>query len=130
MTGCPQLLVVRRRYWELIAEGMSSTDAGVAVGVSNTVGSRWFRMLGGVNPRMQDPRGQKRPRLTHDEREQIMVGTSRGESIRSMAHRLGRAPSTIMREINRNGRCREAPGRYRAKHRFGARRAGWDAKSA
>jgi IS30 family transposase len=79
---------------------------------------------------MQDPRGQKRPRLTHDEREQIMVGTSRGESIRSMAHRLGRAPSTIMREINRNGRCREAPGRYRAKHRFGARRAGWDAKSA
>jgi IS30 family transposase len=129
MTGCPQLLSVRRRYWELVAEGMSWVDAGAAVGVSNTVGSRWFRMLGGVNPRIQDPLGQKRPRLTHDEREQIMVGTSRGESIRSIAHRLKRAPSTIMREINRNGRSREAPGRYRAKYRFGARQAGWDAKS-
>lgn len=129
MTGCAQLLLVRRRFWELIAEGMSSADAGVAVGVSNTVGSRWFRMLGGVNPRIQDPQGQKRPRLTHDEREQIMVATSRGESIRSIADRLTRAPSTIMREIDRNGRSREAAGRYRAKYRFGARRAGWDAKS-
>ncbi|MDT7757531.1 MAG: hypothetical protein QOH27_3429, partial [Mycobacterium sp.] len=67
-------------------------------------------MLGGVNPLIQDPHGQKRPRLSHDEREQIMVGTSRGESIRSIAHRLKRAPSTIMREINKNGCSREAPG--------------------
>jgi IS30 family transposase len=58
-----------------------------------------------------------------------MIGTSRGETIRSMARRLQRAPSTIMREIDKNGRCREAPGRYRAKYRFGARRAGWDAAS-
>jgi IS30 family transposase len=86
-------------------------------------------MLGGVNPLIQDPHGQKRPRLSHDEREQIMVGTSQGESIRSIAHRLKRAPSTIMREINKNGCSREAPGRYRAKYRFGARQAGWDAKS-
>ena len=58
-----------------------------------------------------------------------MIGTSRGESIRSIADRLGRAASTIMHEINNNGRCREAAGRYRALHRFGANRGGWDAKS-
>ena len=46
-----------------------------------------------------------------------------------MARRLDRAPSTIMREIDKNGRCAGAMGRYRARHRFGADRGGWDAKS-
>jgi hypothetical protein len=46
--------------------------------------------------------------------------TARGESIQSLARWLGRAPSTILREADHNGRCRQAPGRYRAKYRFGA----------
>ena len=129
MTGEPQLLAVQRRYWELIATGLSSEDAGVSVGVSATCGSKWFRSFGGVNPRWPEPRGQRRPRLSADEREQIMIGTAQGESIRSMAARLGRAPSTIMREIAHNGVMRGHVGRYRAGYRFGARRAGWDAKS-
>ncbi|BCP42102.1 IS30 family transposase [Mycobacterium intracellulare] len=129
MTGEPQLLAVQRRYWELIAAGLSSEDAGGAVGVSATCGSKWFRRFGGVNPRWVVPEGQKRPRLSADEREQIMIGAAQGESIRSMARRLGRAPSTIMREIAHNGVMRGYVGRYRARYRFGARRAGWDAKS-
>src|SRR6516164_4342801 len=129
MTGLPQVLSVQRRFWELIAAGWSSEDAGVAVGVSVTCGSRWFRRFGGVNPKLQEPQGRKRPRLSLDEREQIMIGTSQGESIRSIADRLGRAPSTIMREIANNGAARGLAGRYRAKYRFGARQAGWDAKS-
>jgi len=55
-----------------------------------------------------------------------MIGTAVGESIRSMARRLGRAPSTVMREVANNGAGR---GRYRGKYRFGARRCGWDARS-
>lgn len=129
MSGEPQLLSVQRRFWELIAAGVSSEDAGVAVGVSATCGSKWFRRFGGVNPRWVAPQGQKRPRLSIDEREQIMIGTAQGESIRSMAARLGRAPSTVMREIAHNGVMRGHVGRYRARYRFGARRAGWDAKS-
>jgi IS30 family transposase len=129
MTGQPQVLSVQRRFWELIADGWSSEDAGVAVGVSATCGGKWFRRFGGVNPRMQEPQGQKRPRLSADEREQIMIGTAQGESIRSIADRLGRAPSTIMREIANNGVARNRTGRYRALHRFGANRGGWDAKS-
>ena len=82
-----------------------------------------------MNPRIHGPRGQKRPRLTHDEREQIMIGTSRRESIRAIARRLGRAPSTVQREIKNNGHSHWAPGRYRARYRFGADRGGWDAKS-
>jgi transposase, IS30 family len=122
------LAAVQRRYWELVAQGVPSSEAGLAVGVSDDSGARWFRTFGGVNPRLSPPRGCKRPRLTHAERERIMIGTSQGESIRSIARTLGRHPSTIMREIDRNGHSREHCGRYRAKHRFGANRRGWDAK--
>jgi len=48
-----------------------------------------------------------------------MIGTAQGESIRSIAGRLGRAPSTIMREIANNGAARGRIGRYRAWYRFG-----------
>lgn len=49
-------------------------------------------------------------RLSLAEREEISRGMSAGESCRSIAARLGRAPSTICREVKRNG-CRR---RYRA----------------
>jgi transposase, IS30 family len=123
------LVAVQRQFWELVAAGMSSEEAGRAVGVSNTCGGEWFRKFGGVNPRMQVAQGVRRPRLSVLERERIMIGTSRGESIRSIARGLGRAPSTVMREIDKNGRTRMAPGRYRALHRFGVNRGGWDARS-
>jgi IS30 family transposase len=129
MTGQPQGLSVQRQFWELIAAGWFSQDAGIAVGVSATCGVRWFRRFGGVNPKLREPRGRVRPRLSPDEREQIMIGTSQGESIRSIARRLGRNPSTIMREIANNGAARNRTGRYRALHRFGANRGGWDAQS-
>ena len=100
------------------------------VGVSATCGQSWFRIFGGVKPQFYgSPRGQAAA-ISIAEREEIMIGTRSGESIRSIACRLGRAPSTIMREIDRNGHCRDATGRYRALHRFGANRGGWDAKSA
>jgi IS30 family transposase len=120
---------VQRRYWELVAEGTPPRVAGSAVGVSEAAGALWFRQRGGVNPRLGEPQGQTKPRLVPLERDEITIGTGRGESERSMARRLGRAPSTIMREVDRNGRCAGAMGRYRARHRFGADRGGWDAKS-
>ena len=49
-------------------------------------------------------------RLLLAEREEISRGMCSGESIRSIAKRLGRAPSTVCREVKRNG-CRR---RYRA----------------
>ena len=119
----------RRRYWKLIAKGYLPADAGEVVGVSPTCARRWFRQRGGVNPQMREPRGRKRLRLTPLERDEITIGTACGESERSIARRLHRAPSTIMREINNNGHSHWAPGRYRALHRFGANRGGWDAKS-
>ena len=99
---------------------LSACRRGVAV--------EWFLKFGGVNPRFEQARGQLRPRLSADEREQIMIGAAGGESIRAIARRLGRHPSTVMREIANNGVTRGRTGRYRARYRFGARQAGCDAQ--
>jgi transposase, IS30 family len=105
---------------------MSASEAGVAVGVSVHTGRRWFADAGGVRPKFPGREPRRRPRLTQQERVEIEVGVKTQESIRSIAHRLGRNPSTIMREIDRNA---FSYGRYRARHRFGAQwRGGWDTK--
>ena len=41
--------------------------------------------------------------LTIHDREQILLGIGRGESLSAIARGLGRAPSTITREVNANG---------------------------
>jgi hypothetical protein len=55
---------------------------------------------GGIRP---IPRRRSGLALTLVEREEISRAVVAGHSIRSMATRLGRAPSTISREIKRNG---------------------------
>jgi transposase len=55
---------------------------------------------GGIQPAQ---RRRSRLALTLAEREEISRGVVAGHSIRSMAKLLGRAPSTISRELNRNG---------------------------
>ncbi len=68
---------------------------------------RIFRETGGIWPR---PRSRSKRTLTLSEREEISRGVATGCSIRSIATLLGRAPSTISREITRNG----GRSRYRA----------------
>ncbi|GFG50298.1 hypothetical protein MAGR_17390 [Mycolicibacterium agri] len=55
--------------------------------------------------------------MTLGERVVIDVGVRMGRSIRKIAEELGQAPSTVMREIERNAFCY---GRYRQRYRFGA----------
>jgi IS30 family transposase len=62
---------------------------------------------GGIRP---VPRRRSRRALSLDEREEISRGVALGVSLRSVARSLGRAPSTISRELRRNG----GHGRYRA----------------
>jgi IS30 family transposase len=62
---------------------------------------------GGIRPL---PRRRSRLALTLAEREEISRAVVAGHSIRSIAASLGRAPSTISRELNRNG----GEERYRA----------------
>jgi IS30 family transposase len=51
-------------------------------------------------------------RLTLAEREEIAVGLARKEAVRQIARQLGRAPSTVAREVARNSS--PSPRRYRA----------------
>jgi len=63
---------------------------------------------GGIRPL---ERKRSRFTLTLSDREEISRGLSIGNSLRSIACRLRRAPSTISREISRNGgvdKCRAA----------------------
>jgi len=55
---------------------------------------------GGIRP---NPRSRSRLSLTLSERETISRGVSANLSIRTIADRLGRSPSTVSREIARNG---------------------------
>src|SRR4029450_11477459 len=55
---------------------------------------------GGIRPA---ERHRSKSALTVTEREEISRGVVAGMSIRSIAASLGRAPSTISREIRRNG---------------------------
>ena len=55
---------------------------------------------GGIPPRT--PQRSCRE-LTVGEREELSRGLAMGESSRAMARRLGRAPSTVSREVHRNG---------------------------
>ena len=71
---------------------------------------------GGIRP-PQRTRSQRA--LTLAEREEISRGVVGGQSLRSIAASLGRAPSTVCREINRNDGRRH----YRANK---AEQAAWD----
>jgi IS30 family transposase len=55
---------------------------------------------GGIRP---VPRSRSRLALTLAEREEISRAVVAGNAMRSIAVQLGRAPSTISREIKRNG---------------------------
>jgi transposase, IS30 family len=58
-------------------------------------------------------------RLSAEEREEILLGLARGESMSAIARSLGRAPSTITREVAANGGARRY-GAWKAHCRAGA----------
>ena len=101
----------RERFWERIARGQSSEDAGVAAGVSAAVGTRWFRESGGVS-HVISPLSARY--LSFVEREEIAICFARGLSVREIATRLGRPPSTVSRELRRNAATRGGYAEYRA----------------
>src|SRR3954453_10089977 len=106
----------RRRFWTAIAAGRSSEDAAVGAGVSSAVGARWFREAGGMPPSTlarssMPPSGRY---LSFAEREEVALWRAQGHGVREVARRLGRAASTISRELRRNAATRGGALEYRA----------------
>ena len=77
----------------------------------------YLRYHGGIRPR---PRTQRSSALRLEEREDISRGVAAGLSLRAIAKQLSRSPSTISRELSRNGgidRYRAAEAQSNAKKR-------------
>jgi IS30 family transposase len=103
---------VERLFWDEIARGLTSEDAAAAVGVSSAAGTRWFRQRGGMSP--FGPAGLTGRYLSFAEREEIALLNAQGTGVRQIAREIGRAPSTVSRELRRNAATRGGKLEYRA----------------
>ena len=103
---------MERQFWKQIATGITSERAAEAVGVSQPVGTRWFRHRGGMPLFMSNPILGRY--LSFAEREEIALLRAQDVGIREIARRLERSPSTISRELTRNAATRGGKLEYRA----------------
>ena len=102
----------RAGFWGAIRRGLSSEDAAGVAGVSQAVGSRWFREAGGMPPQSLAPVSGRY--LSFSEREEIALLRAQKFGVREIARRVGRDPSTISREVRRNASTRSDELTYRA----------------
>jgi len=99
----------RVEVWDRWQAGDANRLIGRDLGRSAASIRAFVESWGGVRP------ASRRRSLRHlslDEREEISRGVAAGDSLRSIGVRLGRAASTISRELARNG----GRSRYRAHH--------------
>jgi IS30 family transposase len=93
--------------WERWKRGEGLKSIGRVFGKPSSCIFNHIRPSGGIKP---TARRRSRLALTLAEREEISRGLVAGRTVRSMAVALGRSPSTVSREIARNGGSQ----RYRA----------------
>jgi IS30 family transposase len=87
--------------WDRRSEGVGMRTVARDLGRAHASVRSMVESYGGVRPRTQI----RSPRhLSLEEREEISRGMASGESLRSIARRLGRSASTVSREVARNGR--------------------------
>ena len=102
----------RLRFWKAIARGLASEEAAVAAGVSQAVGTRWFRDGGGMSSIRSAPLSDRY--LSFADREEIALLNVQSFGVRAIARTIGRSPSTISRELRRNAATRCGDLAYRA----------------
>ena len=113
----------QQRYLQLITEGVSNSEACRLVGINRKTGTRWRygrSVRNSVGELLHYPpvkAKEVRPRspryLSEHERIRIADLLAADTTVRGIAMELGRAPSTISREIRRNS---DPDGRYRPHH--------------
>jgi IS30 family transposase len=92
--------VDKARLWELRLAGATLARIAHELGVSIPAVHRIVVLRGGVAPR---PRVGSARALQADQREAISRGLSAGLSLRAIARDAGCSPSTVSREVARNG---------------------------
>jgi IS30 family transposase len=86
--------------WEDHQAGVPLKRIARTLGRENSAIRKYVGRTGGIRPR---PRVVSELRLSQSEREEISRGLAAGWSFREIAWNLGRAPSTVSREVNANG---------------------------
>ena len=90
----------KTELWERWKLGESLNSIGRAFDRTSGTVFDHLAITGGIRPPL---RQRSSLALTLSEREEISRGIALNHSMRSIAGQLGRSPSTISREINRNG---------------------------
>ena len=109
----------RRKIIRMAAEGHGIHAIAAAVNRSSGSVHLVVAPLGGVL--RKDMWQPSERRLSIEERVEIRLGVERGDSLRAIARRIDRAPSTVSREVKANGgRCAYVP---MTAHRKAAARA-------
>ncbi|WP_457921048.1 IS30 family transposase [Streptomyces justiciae] len=123
--GRKRRLELEAEYWRLLASGVGSVEACRQLGIGRKTGYRWRRENGGLQPDYLPEASRSGRYLSLLERRRIASLRGRGLGIREIAGLLGRAPSTVSRELRRNSRPHDY-GRYDADlaHHRGRERAG------
>ena len=113
----------QQRYLQLIAQGVNNSEACRLVGIDRKTGNRWrygrkVRNSAGalvIYPpvKIKEARPRSPRYLSEQERIRIADLLAAKVTVRGIALELGRAPSTISREIRRNS---DPDGRYRPHH--------------
>ncbi|WP_230855296.1 IS30 family transposase [Arthrobacter terrae] len=96
-------LAVRLAFWNGLNEGLPTSAAGRVAGVSRATAYRWLsedRQV--LSSPLQNFAVIRSGSLSLREREEIGFQLATGQGIRRIAALLGRAPSTISREVARN----------------------------
>jgi IS30 family transposase len=91
------------RLWDLWIQGQRIVDISAGLRLAGSAVSATLARTGGIRPRLK----RRSSALTEREREEISRGLAKKLSLRCIARKLGRSPSTICREVSRNyGRSR------------------------
>jgi hypothetical protein len=93
--------------WARLRAGHAVKPTARALGLPTGTVRDYLVRCGGIRPA---PRRRSRGRLSFTEREEISRGLAAGSSLRTIAAVLGRAPSTVSREVAAHG----GPARYPA----------------
>ena len=97
----------QEELWRRWKQGEAFSEIGRALGKTRQATRAIVEKRGGLAP---PPRRRRAGSLRLSEREEISRGVAAGQTIRKIARRLGRAASSISRELARN----ETPRGYRA----------------
>jgi hypothetical protein len=96
-----ELIDKQAAFWVLIGRGSTLQAACDAVGVDRRSGRHWRQATGGMVPRKKPPASGRY--LSLEERLRIADLHLAGSGVRAISVQLRRSPSTVSRELRRNG---------------------------